>query len=117
MVHMNDGEVSELVTQEHWDNIKAILDRIWAEFVILKVAQEYQMPEDALSGMQHKQLERDRDFLINVAQTYPSMMPYLKGTHLTLDGCRGGRNEQGWKRAQSKMEALRRNGYLDFGWM
>jgi hypothetical protein len=45
-----------------------------------------------------------------VAQAYPSLVPYLKGIHLTLDSWRSGRNEDGWKRTQADMEHLRRNG-------
>jgi predicted NAD/FAD-binding protein len=55
-------------------------------------------------------MELDRGFLIYVPQTYPAMVPFFKVIHLTLDGWRGGRDEQGWKRALSEMEALRRNG-------
>jgi hypothetical protein len=35
---------------------------------------------------------------------------YLKGIHLTLDGWRSGRNEEGWKRSPADMEQLRRHG-------
>jgi hypothetical protein len=45
-----------------------------------------------------------------VAQAYPSLVPYLKGIHLTLDSWRSGRNEDGWKRTRAEMEHLRRNG-------
>jgi hypothetical protein len=46
-----------------------------------------------------------------VAQTYPSLVPYLKGIHLTLDSWRSGRNKDGWKRLRADMEQLRRHGY------
>jgi hypothetical protein len=92
VVHTNGGEVSVFVTQERWGKTKAVLDHIWEEFVLLKAARESQMTEeDAITGMQHKHLERDCGFIVYVAQTYPAMVPYLKGTHLTLDGWRGGR--------------------------
>jgi hypothetical protein len=68
------------------------------------------LEEDALSGMHQKQLEWDHSLLISVAQTYQDMVTYLKGIHLTLDGWRGGRDEQSWKQSQSWMEYLRRNG-------
>jgi hypothetical protein len=44
----------------------------------------------------HKDLERKRGFLVYVARTYPSLMPFLKGIHLTLDGWRPGRDDDGW---------------------
>jgi hypothetical protein len=45
-----------------------------------------------------------------VAHAYPSLVPYLKGIHLTLDSWRSGRNNDGWKRTRANMENLRRNG-------
>jgi hypothetical protein len=69
--------------------------------------------EDSAEGLNHKQLERRRGFLVYVAQAYPSLVPYLKAIHLTLDGCRSGRNEEGWKRSCADMEHLRRHGDTD----
>ena len=37
------------------------------------------------SVLNHKQLERDRGFLVYLSRTYRSMIPYLKGIHLSLD--------------------------------
>lgn len=45
----------------------------------------------------HKDLERQRGFLVYVTRTYPAFVPYLKGIHLTLDSWRGGRDADGWK--------------------
>ena len=36
-------------------------------------------------------------FLLYVTRTYPSMVPYLKGIHLTLDSWRPQRDSEGWK--------------------
>ncbi len=44
-----------------------------------------------------KQLLSDRGFLTYVSQSYPAMVPYLKGIHLTIDSWRDGRDENGWK--------------------
>jgi hypothetical protein len=60
-------------------------------------------------GVDHKALESYRGFLIYVSQTYPYMVPYLKGVHLTLDSWREGRREDGWKRSQKEMDLLRKN--------
>ena len=32
-----------------------------------------------------------------MTQAYPSMKPYLKGFHLSLETWRGGRDHEGWK--------------------
>ncbi|CAJ1954083.1 unnamed protein product [Cylindrotheca closterium] len=54
--------------------------------------------DTSVSGtLKYKPLERKRGFLIYVMRTYPMMVPYLKGIHLTLDGWRPGRDEEGWK--------------------
>jgi hypothetical protein len=48
-------------------------------------------------SLDFKSLESKRGFLIYVTRTYPSMVPYLKGMHLTLDLWRPNRDEEGWK--------------------
>jgi len=45
----------------------------------------------------HKTLESYRGFLVYVSRTYPSLVPYLKGIHLTLDSWRGNRDLDGWR--------------------
>lgn len=55
------------------------------------------MRESQKGELFHKSLERKRGFLIYVTRTYPSMVPYLKGIHLTLVGWRQGRDDEGWK--------------------
>ena len=55
------------------------------------------MKESQKGELFHKSLERKRGFLIYVTRTYPSMVPYLKGIHLTLVGWRQGRDDEGWK--------------------
>jgi hypothetical protein len=45
---------------------------------------------------QSKDAGKAPSFQLYVTRTFPSMVPYLKGFHLTLDGWRGGRNDEGW---------------------
>ena len=45
----------------------------------------------------HKQSERIRGFLIYVSRTYKSIVPFLKGLHLTLDFWRPNRDDDGWR--------------------
>ncbi len=47
--------------------------------------------------LSHKELLLDRGFLVYVTRTYPAMVPYLKGFHLTIKMWRGGRDFEGWK--------------------
>jgi hypothetical protein len=50
-----------------------------------------------LGYLPHKQLESYPGFLVYVSRTYPAMVPYLKGIHLTLDSWRANRDEDGWR--------------------
>jgi hypothetical protein len=36
--------------------------------------------------LNHKALEKKRGFFNHLQRTYPAIMPFLKGFHLTLDG-------------------------------
>eukprot|EP00980_Cylindrotheca_fusiformis_P021935 scaffold8770_cov167-Cylindrotheca_fusiformis.AAC.2 len=76
--------IFKTVAQAKWDKAKLILDRIYNE-----------LPN--AEGLEFKQLERDRGFLIHLAATYKAMTPYLKGIHLTLDSWRANRRSDGWK--------------------
>jgi hypothetical protein len=85
MVKTTHDSVSVFVSQEKWDKTKAQVGDILEELV---------RSPDGMLG--HKALERKRGFLIYVTRTYISMVPYLKGIHLTLDSWRKGRDEDGW---------------------
>lgn len=50
--------------------------------------------------LDRKFLETVRGFYIHLQRTYPSITPYIKGLHLTIDGWRGGRDEEMWKTSQ-----------------
>ena len=81
-----DGEsVFLTVSQEKWDKGR------------LMVMESLDELENDLGWINHKILERRRGFLLYVTRTYPAMVPYLKGIHLTLDGWQKGRDNEGWK--------------------
>jgi hypothetical protein len=46
--------------------------------------------------LDHKNLEKTRGFFNHLQRTYPSITPFLKGLHLTIDGWRGGRDDELW---------------------
>ena len=54
-------------------------------------------------GLDFKELKKDRGYLVYIARTYWSMVPYLKGIHQTLDSWRSGRNTDGWKLSLEKL--------------
>jgi hypothetical protein len=45
----------------------------------------------------HKELLSNRRFLVYITRTYPAMIPYLMGFHLSIKMWRGGRDSEGWK--------------------
>ena len=44
--------------------------------------------------LSHSKLASDRGFLVYAMCTYPPMVPYLKGFHLSLEMWRGGRDAE-----------------------
>jgi len=52
----------------------------------------------------HKTLESYHGFLVYVSRTYPSLVPYLKGIHLTLDSWQGNQDQDGWQIQPSPAE-------------
>ena len=58
-------------------------------------------------GTNHKELERRTGFLVYVSRTYPSMVPYLKGIHQTLDGWGEGRDNDGWRISMAELKAAK----------
>jgi hypothetical protein len=83
-VSTNEDGVFVEVSQERWDKTKLILKGL----------------EEVLEGddpsFSHKTLLKYHGFLINVARTYPAMIPYLKGLHLTIKHWRDNRDPEGW---------------------
>ena len=79
-----NGEVTITVSQEKWEKTQRYID--WIRELL-----------DQGEDIPFKELERVRGFLIYTTRTYPEMIPYLKGVHLTLDGWRGNRDRDGWK--------------------
>jgi len=84
VVHSSKGEVSVLIGQKKWDKTK-----LWIDWMSEHVEDE--------DGMDHKELERCRGFLVYVSRTYRPMKPYLRGIHKTIDSWRPGRDSEGWK--------------------
>jgi hypothetical protein len=99
LVTTNSEGVYVSVFQERWDKTKAIVSKM--EEVL-----ENDHPE-----FSHKQLLSDRGFLIYVARTYPAMIPYLKGLHLTIEHWRDNRDEMGWPDQQAIRNKKRRSDY------
>ena len=66
------------MTQKRWDKTRAISSEVGSR--LGKESAELDAPA----------LRSDRGFLVYVSRTYPSMVPYLKGFHLTIESWRPG---------------------------
>jgi hypothetical protein len=73
-----------------WDNEKRLLDSLRENL------------EESL-WVDQKELEKSRGFLIYMYRTYPSLTPFLKGLHLTIDAWRPEIDAEGWRMAQSEL--------------
>jgi hypothetical protein len=86
VVHVVDAlGVCTLLSQEKWTRTKAIILK-WLDIV--------QSGEVELC---HADLISDRGFLVYATRTYPAMIPYLKGFHLTAEMWRGNRDAEGYR--------------------
>jgi hypothetical protein len=85
VVATGEDGVSVSVSKQKWVKAKAMLK-----------ARKDEMEADD-GWLDCKALERQRGFLLYVTRTYPAMVPYLKGFHLTINGWRKGRDSEGWK--------------------
>jgi hypothetical protein len=102
VVSTDEEGVYVRVSDEKWEKAKAIIEKTKSEI----------LGKDGWIG--RKGLESSRGFLLYVTRTYPSMVPYMKGFHLTLDGWRKGRNTEGWKYLSREIrEQVERGEYED----
>lgn len=98
VVHVvpNKG-VCVLTSEEKWNKLKVIVEK-WSERILAGDEQ-----------LNHKELLSDRGFLVYVTRSYPGMVPYLKGFHLTIEMWRGNRDSDGWKLPVSQLSQERDN--------
>ena len=83
VVHTTEDDLVILVTTEKWKKGKSQIKEL--ENMIKEVM------------VNRKRLQEIRGFLNYIATTYPLIKSYLMGLHLTIDGWRGGRDEDGWR--------------------
>jgi len=89
-VCVKDESVLAYVSQKKWDKGRSYIAG-WLEIVQRAVS------FNEVPCLEHKQMEQGRGFLVYLSRTYTSIVPYLKGIHLTLDSWRSGRDRDGWK--------------------
>jgi hypothetical protein len=98
LVSTNESGVYVTVSKEKWHKAKEM---------VAKTVDEVERNEGWLD---RKDLERRRGFLLYVTRTFPATVPYLKGFHLTIDGWRKNRNEDGWRYLSREIRELMERG-------
>ena len=78
------GVVTVFVSDKKWEKSKAIILRITVEL-------------SEGRGLDFKESEKDRRYLVYISRTYRSLVPYLKDIHQNLDSWKSGRNTDGCK--------------------
>jgi len=81
--------------RDKWMRAKALISQLQME--LAKHQNDPVNPGGLLLGP----LESARGFLVHMQQVYPSMTPYIKGLHLTIDSWRADRDPEGWKATSS----------------
>ncbi len=81
--HTSHGRITVTVTVDQWLKAKAMIH--WLYDLVLPQPQP----------IPHKQLESNRGYLVYLSRTYPALVPYLKGIHLTVDSWRPNRDPSG----------------------
>ena len=93
VTHTDNGELVGMVSQKKWDKTKSLIREL------------AQMIEKGSLPLQR--LLEIRGFLNYVVRTYKWLNPYIKGLHLTIDGWRPGKDEEGYKlRGKALQEAM-----------
>mmetsp|Transcript_15422 Transcript_15422/g.21970 ORF Transcript_15422/g.21970 Transcript_15422/m.21970 type:complete len:634 (+) Transcript_15422:1647-3548(+) len=103
IVHSSNGRVEVMVLQERWVKTKKIIR--WIQDQV----------RDS-NTVEFKPLEGHRGFLVYISQTYPSISPYLKGIHQTLDSWRPYRREDGWKMTTAELRAYMEEAGEEASW-
>ena len=86
ILRTNKLEVGRSVSQERWTKARSIICK-WKDRIL----------KDSNALLDVKELMVDRGFLNYIARTYPTITTFLKGFHLTIDGWRRDRDNEGWK--------------------
>jgi hypothetical protein len=85
VVRTDGAVVYVLAAEEKWVKAKAMLNELLTKL------------DEGNGNLNRTRLEQIQGFLIYVMSTYPGMVPYLIGIHITIDGWRRSRDARGWR--------------------
>jgi len=83
-----NGSLWVYVSDDKWNKAKQYIQS-WQDEICW--CAQHKTP----TALPFKELEKGRGFLVYLSRTYPSIVPYLKGIHLTIDSWRPNRDEDG----------------------
>jgi hypothetical protein len=95
-VRVTPAGVCVLASEDKWTKAKALLEEVQA------------MLDENPTLMPKLRLEQIWGFLIYVTRTYPCMVPYLIGFHMTIDSWRQNRRADGWRFSMSELKCRAR---------
>jgi hypothetical protein len=109
---MTDGNaVCKGVTKERWMKLQSKIRWIRKQIKLsngFSKTDDSEMGEDSAesdeSVLHFKSLEKNVGFIVYVAMTYTSMIPYLIGIYLTLNSWRRNRDKEGWKESNKRKQ-------------
>ena len=88
-------------SKEKWNKGRKIIQGWW------KILEDWSSEQkEGEPWFNFEEMQSSRGFLIHLGQTYPWIMPCLKGVHLTLDSWRGKRDNDGWKILEAELEEI-----------
>jgi hypothetical protein len=91
VIRITTDGVCVLASEDKWIKAKAMLVEI------------DEMLESNPDALPRKRLEQIQGFFIYVTRTYPCMVPYLIGLHMTIDSWRPNRKADGWRYTAAEM--------------
>jgi hypothetical protein len=91
VIRVTPEGVCVLASEDKWIKAKGMLTEI------------RKMIDENPVALPRLRLEQIRGFLIYVTRTYPCMVPYLIGLHMTIDSWRPNRKEDGWRYSAAEM--------------
>jgi hypothetical protein len=86
IVKIYPEKISISVSQSKWDRGRAMVVELLDCFI-----------KEERPWLSHKDLERKRVFFGHLAMCYASLVPFMKGFHLTTDSWRTKKPTSGWK--------------------
>lgn len=82
-VYVDECNIGVYIEQSKWEKTKNNIRWIRNQIIGCDDVTNFKLSTGY--GIDRKELERKRGFLVYVSRTYPSMTPYLKGMHHTLE--------------------------------